>query len=153
MRGNKAGSSGLAPVVAPRASWSLTLGLIVATLREWRRRHVWDAASSRSATSGRCATSASILASSTTRCASRSGGPLAIGEIDGRGGEPKGRHSGSGDRPRTEDFRLWEPVGSEGGDVLSGRLPLLAVTPPRSPRECQFRGAGKAIAKPTTAKQ
>ena len=40
MRGNKAGSSGLAPVVAPRASWSLTLGLIVATLREWRRRHV-----------------------------------------------------------------------------------------------------------------
>ena len=40
MRGNKAGSSGLAPVVAPRASWSLTLGLIVATLRDWRRRHV-----------------------------------------------------------------------------------------------------------------
>ena len=39
MRGNKAGSSGLAPVVAPRASWSLILGLIVATLREWRRRH------------------------------------------------------------------------------------------------------------------
>ena len=34
MRGNKAGSSGLAPVVAPRASWSLTLGLIVATLRD-----------------------------------------------------------------------------------------------------------------------
>jgi uncharacterized protein YjiS (DUF1127 family) len=26
------------PVVAPRASWSLILGLIVATLREWRRR-------------------------------------------------------------------------------------------------------------------
>jgi len=40
VRGNKAGSSGLAPVVAPRASWSLTLGLIVATLLEWRRRHV-----------------------------------------------------------------------------------------------------------------
>ena len=39
MRG-KAGSSGLAPVVAPRASWSLILGLIVATLREWRHRHV-----------------------------------------------------------------------------------------------------------------
>ena len=40
--GNKAGSSGLAPVVAPRASWSLTLGLIVATLREWRRsRKPW----------------------------------------------------------------------------------------------------------------
>ena len=38
MRGNKAGSSGLAPVVAPRAS--LTLGLIVTTLREWHRRHV-----------------------------------------------------------------------------------------------------------------
>ena len=36
----KAGSSGLAPVVAPRASWSLIVGLIVATLREWRRRHV-----------------------------------------------------------------------------------------------------------------
>ena len=36
----KAGSSGLAPVVAPRASWSLILDLIVATLREWRRRHV-----------------------------------------------------------------------------------------------------------------
>jgi uncharacterized protein YjiS (DUF1127 family) len=36
----KAGPSGLAPVVAPRASWSLILGLIVATLREWRRRHV-----------------------------------------------------------------------------------------------------------------
>jgi uncharacterized protein YjiS (DUF1127 family) len=32
----KAGSSGLAPVVAPRASWTL----IVATLREWRRHHV-----------------------------------------------------------------------------------------------------------------
>ena len=28
------------PVVAPRASWSLILGLIVATLREWRRRRV-----------------------------------------------------------------------------------------------------------------
>jgi uncharacterized protein YjiS (DUF1127 family) len=28
------------PVVAPRASWSLMLGLIVAALREWRRRHV-----------------------------------------------------------------------------------------------------------------
>jgi uncharacterized protein YjiS (DUF1127 family) len=39
MRG-KAGSSDLAPVVASRASWSLILGLIVATLREWRRRHV-----------------------------------------------------------------------------------------------------------------
>jgi uncharacterized protein YjiS (DUF1127 family) len=26
------------PRVAPRASWSLILGLIVATLREWRRR-------------------------------------------------------------------------------------------------------------------
>jgi uncharacterized protein YjiS (DUF1127 family) len=26
------------PVVAPRAGWSLILGLIVATLREWRRR-------------------------------------------------------------------------------------------------------------------
>ena len=26
------------PVVAPRANWSLMLGLIVATLREWRRR-------------------------------------------------------------------------------------------------------------------
>jgi len=36
----KAGSSGLAPVVAPRASWSLILGLIVATLREWRHRRV-----------------------------------------------------------------------------------------------------------------
>jgi hypothetical protein len=152
VRGNKAGSSGLAPVVAPRASWSLTLGLIVATLREWRRRHVGRRELAK-CDKRRCATSASILASSTTRCASRSGGPLAIGEIDGRGGEPKGRHNGSGDRPRTEDFRLWEPVGSEGGDVLSGRLPLLAVTPPRSPRECQFRGAGKAIAKPTTAKQ
>jgi len=39
MKGN-AGSSGLAPVVAPRAGWSLILDLIVATLREWRRRHV-----------------------------------------------------------------------------------------------------------------
>jgi uncharacterized protein YjiS (DUF1127 family) len=28
------------PVVAPRASWSLILGLIVATLREWRHRRV-----------------------------------------------------------------------------------------------------------------
>ena len=28
------------PVVAPRASWSLILGSIVATLREWRRRSV-----------------------------------------------------------------------------------------------------------------
>jgi uncharacterized protein YjiS (DUF1127 family) len=28
------------PAVAPRASWSLILGLIVATLREWRRRRV-----------------------------------------------------------------------------------------------------------------
>ena len=28
------------PVVAPRASWSLILGSIVATLREWRRRRV-----------------------------------------------------------------------------------------------------------------
>lgn len=28
------------PIVAPRASWSLILGLIVATLREWRRRSV-----------------------------------------------------------------------------------------------------------------
>ena len=28
------------PVVAPRANWSLILGLIVATLREWRRRRV-----------------------------------------------------------------------------------------------------------------
>jgi uncharacterized protein YjiS (DUF1127 family) len=28
------------PVVTPRASWSLILGLIVATLREWRRRRV-----------------------------------------------------------------------------------------------------------------
>jgi uncharacterized protein YjiS (DUF1127 family) len=27
-------------VAAPRASWSLMLGLIVATLREWRRRRV-----------------------------------------------------------------------------------------------------------------
>ena len=27
-------------VAAPRASWSLILGLIVATLREWRRRRV-----------------------------------------------------------------------------------------------------------------
>ena len=27
-------------VAAPRASWSLILGLIVATLREWRRRSV-----------------------------------------------------------------------------------------------------------------
>ena len=26
------------PVLTPRASWSLTLGLIVATLREWGRR-------------------------------------------------------------------------------------------------------------------
>ena len=26
------------PVVTPRASWSLILGLIVATVREWRRR-------------------------------------------------------------------------------------------------------------------
>jgi uncharacterized protein YjiS (DUF1127 family) len=26
--------------VAPRASWSLILGLIVATVREWRRRRV-----------------------------------------------------------------------------------------------------------------
>jgi hypothetical protein len=75
------------PVVAPRASWSLMLGLIVATLREWRRRHVarYELAS---LDGGRCATSASIPASSTTRCASRSGGPLAIGEIDRRRGEP-----------------------------------------------------------------
>jgi len=36
----EAGSSGLAPVVAPRASWSLILGVIVATLREWRRRRM-----------------------------------------------------------------------------------------------------------------
>ena len=28
------------PVEAPRASWRLILGLIVATLREWRRRRV-----------------------------------------------------------------------------------------------------------------
>ena len=28
------------PVVTPRASWSQILGLIVATLREWRRRRV-----------------------------------------------------------------------------------------------------------------
>jgi uncharacterized protein YjiS (DUF1127 family) len=28
------------PVVTPRASWSLILGWIVATLREWRRRRV-----------------------------------------------------------------------------------------------------------------
>ena len=28
------------PVVAPRASWRLILGSIVATLREWRRRSV-----------------------------------------------------------------------------------------------------------------
>jgi uncharacterized protein YjiS (DUF1127 family) len=28
------------PVEAPRASWSLILSLIVATLREWRRRRV-----------------------------------------------------------------------------------------------------------------
>jgi uncharacterized protein YjiS (DUF1127 family) len=28
------------PVVAPRASWSVMLGLIVATLREWRRRRM-----------------------------------------------------------------------------------------------------------------
>jgi uncharacterized protein YjiS (DUF1127 family) len=28
------------PVVVPRASWSLIPGRIVATLREWRRRHV-----------------------------------------------------------------------------------------------------------------
>jgi len=28
------------PVEAPRANWSLILGLIVATLREWRRRRV-----------------------------------------------------------------------------------------------------------------
>jgi uncharacterized protein YjiS (DUF1127 family) len=28
------------PVVAPRASWSQILGLIVATLHEWRRRRV-----------------------------------------------------------------------------------------------------------------
>jgi uncharacterized protein YjiS (DUF1127 family) len=28
------------PIVAPRASWSLILGLIVATVREWRRRGV-----------------------------------------------------------------------------------------------------------------
>ena len=28
------------PVEAPRANWSLILGLIVATLREWRRRSV-----------------------------------------------------------------------------------------------------------------
>ena len=28
------------PVVAPRTGWSLILGLIVATLREWRRRRV-----------------------------------------------------------------------------------------------------------------
>jgi len=28
------------PVVAPRGSWSLILGSIVATLREWRRRSV-----------------------------------------------------------------------------------------------------------------
>jgi uncharacterized protein YjiS (DUF1127 family) len=28
------------PAVAPRASWSLILGLIIATLREWRRRRV-----------------------------------------------------------------------------------------------------------------
>jgi uncharacterized protein YjiS (DUF1127 family) len=27
-------------VVAPRANWSLILGLVVATLREWRRRRV-----------------------------------------------------------------------------------------------------------------
>jgi uncharacterized protein YjiS (DUF1127 family) len=27
-------------VVVPRASWRLILGLIVSTLREWRRRHV-----------------------------------------------------------------------------------------------------------------
>ena len=29
-----------APVVAPRASWSVILGLIVATLREWHHRRV-----------------------------------------------------------------------------------------------------------------
>jgi hypothetical protein len=40
VRGNKAGSSGLAPVVAPRASWSLTLGLIVAMQRERRFERV-----------------------------------------------------------------------------------------------------------------
>jgi uncharacterized protein YjiS (DUF1127 family) len=34
------GSSGLAPVLARRSGWSLPLGLIVATLREWHRRRV-----------------------------------------------------------------------------------------------------------------
>ena len=33
-----AGAIAAHPVVTPRASWSLILGSIVATLREWRRR-------------------------------------------------------------------------------------------------------------------
>ncbi len=53
-------------------------------------------------------------------------------------------------RPRTEDFRLWEPVGSEASDVQVVFL-LLAATPQRAPRECQIPWSGKAIAKPTTA--
>lgn len=69
------------PVVVPRASWRPILSLIVSTLREWRRRHVGRR---ELATSGCSATSASIPVSSTTRCASRSGGPFAIGAIDRR---------------------------------------------------------------------
>ena len=110
------------PVVAPRASWSLILGLIVATLREWRRRSV-DAASSPGSTSGPCVTSASTPASSSTRCTSRSGGHLAFGEIDRRGGEPNARHGGSRGRPRTEFFACGKPVASEASDVLPGCWP------------------------------
>ena len=139
------------PVEAPRGRWRLILGSIVATLREWRRRRS-TAASSPGSTSGPCVTSASTPASSTTRCTSRSGGHLAIGEIDRRGLEPNGRHGGSRDRPRTEDFRLWEPVGSEASDVLPRSFPSCWPRRRRVRLESvKFRGAGKAIAKPTTA--
>jgi len=45
-------------------------------------------------------------------------------------------------RPRTEDFRLWEPVGSEASDVQVVFL-LLAATPQRAPRECQIPWSGE----------
>ena len=39
-RHEPAAASPFQPAVTPRASWSVTLGSIIATLREWRRRRI-----------------------------------------------------------------------------------------------------------------